>query len=118
MSIAEICATLRAMADGLELCGVPDVGPWPLLKIEQHLGGAVLRLRTIRHPDAIRARADKLLKQSKSRTIGGTPGAKAMRGASRWRPSATRAKWSDRVARTFIEDGERDNHTAYCDLFE
>jgi hypothetical protein len=99
------------------LCGVPEVGPWPQLQIEQHYGRAVLRLKMIGHPVFIRARADRLLKQAKSRTIGGTPGAKAMRGASKWRPSLSVAKRSKRVAQQFLDDGERENYDEYRALF-
>jgi hypothetical protein len=114
-TIEDIVATLRGVADAVELSG--DQEPYPKLEIEQHLGRAVLRLKMDGSPDGIRARADRLLKQSKSRTIGGTPGFKAMRSASKYRPSMGRAKWSTRVERQFLDDGESDNCAAYRELF-
>jgi hypothetical protein len=114
-TIEDIVATLRGIADAVELSGGQE--PYPKLELEQHLGRAVLRLKMDGSPNGIRARADRLLKQAKSRTISGTPGAEAMRSASKWRPSMGVAKRSARVERQFLDDGERENYDEYRALF-
>jgi hypothetical protein len=105
---------INLMADGLSAGGVPEVGPWPLLKFELKFEDTVLRFRVLGHPELLRSRAARLLRR---RDVNGTPGHRAMRSALKWKPSLSVAKRSARVAQQFLDDGERDNYDEYTALY-
>lgn len=114
--VSLIIQELELWALGFDV-SAPEVGPWPMGIFIFQMGNAKLTIKSIMHPVFLRNRATLLQKQSKVKF--GTPGAKLMASANRWKPSMVRPKtYSKQVAQKFLDDGERDNWEQYQGLFK
>lgn len=114
--VSEMVEELELWASGVN---APEVGPWQRVEFVFRLGAATLRVKSLLHPDFLRARAVRLQKQARAADNLGTPTGKELRRAIRWKPNLRRpARYSKQVAQRFLDDGERENAAAYLELFE
>jgi len=77
-----------------------------------------LTLRFRLHPDAIRERAAALKKSVRKFGSGHSSEYKKQSRFTNWKHSSRRPGKNTRIARMFLEDGEKMNHAMYCDLYE
>lgn len=116
VDVSHITRALRSIADNLEIIGVSNIGPWQLFEYVDYLDNMKMTFKMQWCPDHIRIRCNRLEKMAKQKL--GTPQSNEAYIAARKKPSMRRSRYSERVARQFLEDGERDNYEAYKALYE
>lgn len=99
---------LELMALWLEQHGFSAWGPWPQIRLVMRVDGCLATVKSIAHPDYLRARAARLRRKVPE----GTQHTRLPRPHSPRRPSFSQA-----VYEAFIRDGENENAQNYKDLY-